>query len=130
MSPKNPPTGAKADQSRSSSTRGKAADADAAVDADCTFDQVADLAGVRMDAAAGIKFGDILDVRVRGDAPNKSVVCVTRPGGAAVGAVVGIPGLARLIRCIEAGNAYEAQVLVRERVRCQVRIANAGAPRR
>jgi hypothetical protein len=129
MSPKRPPAG-RAAQSESSSPQGKVGGSDAEADSGCTFDLVADLAGIRMEAATGIKVGDVLNVRLQGDPPNQSVVCVTRSSDAIIGAVVGIPGLARLIRCIEARNNYEAHVLIRERARCQVNIVNAGAPRR
>lgn len=124
MSPKKPPAGISSSQTRASGP-GKSGGTDGDTRADCTFNQVVDLAGVRMDVASAVSEGDVLAVRLEGAIPNRSVVCVTRPGGAIVGAVVGIPGLARLLACIEAGQTYDAHVLVRQRSHCEVRIVNA-----
>jgi hypothetical protein len=121
MSPKNRQSGSASSQQRS--VGGDASDDN------CAFDQVVDLTGVRTEVVETIKVGEILNVRLRGDSPTQSVVCVVQPEGPVVGSIVGIPGLARLVRCIDTLNSYEALVVLRDRARCQVRISNASPSR-
>ena len=54
--------------------------------------------------------GDVLDVvRMTSPTPPR-VVCVHRSTGVTVGAIGGVPGLGRLLECLEDGVGYEAVV--------------------
>lgn len=59
----------------------------------------------------GLAIGTILDVTLTGTAPHK-VLQVNLPGGVSVGSLTHRGHLA-LIRCIEDGNTYQAEVIQR-----------------
>ncbi len=54
--------------------------------------------------------GDLLDVTRMATPPPARVVCVHRGTGRKVGAIGGVPGLGRLLECLDEGVAYEAVV--------------------
>ena len=59
---------------------------------------------------AGITKGNWLDVRVDRSGSQSRVVLVDEVTGATVGSLAGVPNLAILIRCLEAGVTYRAIV--------------------
>jgi hypothetical protein len=68
-----------------------------------------DLMGVRAQVAATVRTGDTLDVAIVREGELRAVVCQTERGDR-VGSVSAFPGLARLIKCMEAGIRYFALV--------------------
>ncbi len=61
-------------------------------------------------AAVAWTAGEILDVTlISSPAPGRAV-CVHRATGVTVGAIGGIPGLAKLLECLQAGVGYEARI--------------------
>lgn len=61
-------------------------------------------------AAGACSVGDVLDVTLITAPPPGRAVCVHRATAATVGAIAGIPGLARFLDCLAEGVVYEAQV--------------------
>lgn len=55
--------------------------------------------------------GDVLDVIRMATPPPARVVCVHRTTGRTVGAIGGVPGLGRLLECLDEGVVYEAEVV-------------------
>jgi len=74
---------------------------------DCPLSFKAALIGPVAGACA---VGDVLQVIFHPTPPPGRIVCVHPLTGATVGAIGGIPGLAKLIECLRAGVSYEAQV--------------------
>jgi hypothetical protein len=60
--------------------------------------------------AGACAVGDVLDVIFQSTPPPGRIVCVHRGTGATVGAIGGIPGLSKVIECLQAGVQYEALV--------------------
>lgn len=71
---------------------------------------------------AGLTVGHVLDLIIQ----NQSVAALTRPGAQAAGYV--IERLPQLLRCLQAGHAFEAEVLVANGGDVRVQIRPAGAP--
>lgn len=78
-----------------------------AVAQECPVTLTATLVG----PAAGVcAVGDVLDVVYHATPAPGRAVCVHRVSGATVGAIAGIPGLSKLLECLDAGVGYEAHV--------------------
>lgn len=77
---------------------------------DCDLSFRARLFGVT-DVAEHLRDGDVLDVVLNTSGPTPAVNVMTRNGEpAAAGSLVGQTNLGTLIRCMQAGIAYEATV--------------------
>jgi len=58
----------------------------------------------------GCAVGDLLQVIFQPTPPPGRIICVHIGTGATVGAIGGIPGLSKVIECLQAGVQYEAHV--------------------
>lgn len=58
----------------------------------------------------GCAVGDLLQVIFQPTPPPGRIICVHMGTGATVGAIGGIPGLSKVIECLQAGVQYEAHV--------------------
>jgi branched-subunit amino acid ABC-type transport system permease component len=60
--------------------------------------------------AGACAVGDLLQVIFQPTPAPGRIVCIHAVTGAVVGAIGGIPGLAKIIECLQAGVNYEAHV--------------------
>lgn len=60
--------------------------------------------------AGACAVGDVLQVIFQAAPPPGRIVCAHMGTGATVGAIGGIPGLSKVIECLQAGVQYEAHV--------------------
>lgn len=78
----------------------------------CDRDYDVSLTSVDVSVAPLVQVGERLRVELRRDGDFESVVC-TRRGGAHVGAIAGVGGLAQLRNCLRDGRTFEATVTAR-----------------
>lgn len=90
----------------------------------CAIVQDAPINSPNPAVAPGLAVGAILDVNLTGTAPHK-VLEVRVPGGAAPAGSLTHRGHLALIRCIEDGNTYQAEVIQRTGGAVVVRIERA-----
>lgn len=74
---------------------------------DCPISFKATLIGPVAGACA---IGDLLQLVFQPTPPPGRIICVHTVTGGTVGAIGGIPGLSRVIECLQAGVNYEAHV--------------------
>lgn len=58
----------------------------------------------------GCAVGDVLQVTFQPNPSPGRIICIHPGTGATVGAIGGIPGLSKVIECLQAGVQYEAHV--------------------
>lgn len=89
----------------------------------CALVQDAPINSPKAAVVSGLSVGDVLDVVLTGTAPHR-VLEVRVPGGSAAGSLTH-RGHLSLIRCIDAGNVYAAEVIQRTGGAVVVRVQRA-----
>jgi hypothetical protein len=78
-----------------------------------------DLEGVRTDAVAGLKIGDVLYLELV-QTSNYPVVICKRPNGAVVGSLAAFLSVMQLVKCLQMGVQYDVSVTHVDGGRCHV----------
>ncbi len=87
---------------------------------DCDFKVVTTLQSTRASELATINPGESLPVCLVNDGGYRVVACVHPATGKVVGSLAGIPGIGRLIKCIENGESYAVDVVLIQGGHCEV----------
>lgn len=90
---------------------------------DITFE--VDLEAVNAARLRTLSIGDTLDVLRRAGSPYEAAICVTRPSGAAIGALSAFEGLALLLACMRRGNKYDGVITRLDQISCRVRVVRS-----